>query len=53
MFYAKALQTVDLKAGSQVTRALEKLVRSDIVHKNGNFQIQDVMFKKWIETFLS
>ena len=53
MFYAKALQTVDLKAGSQVTRALEKLVRSDIVHKNRNFQIQDVMFKKWIETFLS
>ena len=53
MFYAKALQAVDLNAGSQVTRALEKLVRSDIVLKNGNFQIQDVMFKKWIETFLS
>jgi hypothetical protein len=52
MFYAKALQSVDLNAGSQVTRALEKLVRSDIVLKNGNFQIQDVMFKKWIKTFL-
>jgi AAA+ ATPase superfamily predicted ATPase len=52
MFYAKALQAVDLNAGSQVTRALEKLVRSDIVLKNGNFQIQDVMFKKWIETYL-
>jgi len=52
MFYAKALQAVDLNAGSQVTRAMEKLVRSDIVLKNGNFQFQDVMFKKWIETFL-
>jgi hypothetical protein len=52
MFYAKALQAVDLNAGSQVTRALGKLARSDIVLKNGNFQIQDVMFKKWIKTFL-
>ena len=52
MFYANALQAVDLNAGSQVTRALEKLVRSDIVLKNGNFQFQDVMFKKWIETYL-
>jgi AAA+ ATPase superfamily predicted ATPase len=52
MFYAKALQSIDLNAGSQVTRALDKLVRSDIVLKNGNYQIQDVMFKKWIKTFL-
>ncbi len=52
MFYAKALQAVDLNAGSQVTRALEKLLNSDIVFKNGKFQFQDVMFKKWIETFL-
>jgi len=52
MFYANSLQAVDLNAGSQVTRALEKLVRSDIVLKNGNFQFQDVMFKKWIETYL-
>ena len=52
MFYAKALQAVDLNAGSQVTRALGKLARSDIVLKNGNFQIQDVMFKKWMQAFL-
>ena len=52
MFYAKALQAVDLNAGSQVTRALDKLVCSDIILKNGDFQIQDVMFKKWIRTFL-
>jgi hypothetical protein len=52
MFYASALQAVDLNAGSQVTRALTKLVRSDIVLKDGDYKIQDVMFKKWIQTFL-
>jgi hypothetical protein len=52
MFYANTLQTVDLKAGSQVTRALNKLIRSDIVRKNGDYKIQDVMFTKWIQTFL-
>jgi hypothetical protein len=52
MFYASALQAVDLNAGSQVTRSLEKLVGDDIVIKNDEYKIQDVMFKKWIQTFL-
>ena len=52
MFYANALQAVDLNAGSQVTRALNKLIRSDIVLKNGDYKVQDVMFKKWTQTFL-
>jgi hypothetical protein len=52
MFYARALQAVDLNAGSQVTRSLEKLVADDIVIKNDGYKIQDVMFKKWIQTFL-
>ena len=52
MFYANALQAVDLNAGSQVTRALEKLVGDDIVLKNDDYKIQDVMFKKWIQAFL-
>ena len=52
MFYADALQSVDLKAGAQVSRALEKLTQSDIVFKNGRYEIQDVMFKNWIKTFL-
>jgi hypothetical protein len=52
MFYARALQAVDLNAGSQVTRSLEKLVADDIVLKNDGYKIQDVMFKKWIQTFL-
>jgi hypothetical protein len=52
MFYAKALQAVDLNAGSQVTRSLEKLLGDDIVLKNDGYKIQDVMFKKWIQAFL-
>jgi AAA+ ATPase superfamily predicted ATPase len=52
MFYSSALQSVDLNAGSQVTRALEKLIRTDIVTKNGGYHIQDVMLERWIETFL-
>jgi AAA+ ATPase superfamily predicted ATPase len=52
MFYANALQSVDLNAGSQVTRSLEKLIGDDIVLKNDEYKIQDVMFMKWIQTFL-
>jgi hypothetical protein len=52
MFYANALQAVDLNAGSQVTRSLEKLVGDDIVLKNNDYKIQDVMFKKWMQAFL-
>jgi hypothetical protein len=37
----------------QITsRALEKLVGADIVQKNADYKIQDVMFEKWIQTFL-
>jgi len=52
IFYANALHAVDLYAGSQVTRSLSKLLRNDIVLKNNDYKIQDVMFKKWIRTFL-
>jgi len=52
MYYSNSLQAVDLNAGSQVTRALSKLLRYDIVVKNDANKIQDVMFKKWIQTFL-
>jgi hypothetical protein len=52
MFYANALQSVDLNAGSQVTRSLQRLIAEDIVLKNDGYKIQDVMFKKWIQTFL-
>ena len=50
--YNDALQAVHLNDGSQVTRSLEKLVGNDIVIKNDDYKIQDVMFKKWIQIFL-
>ena len=52
MFYANALQAVDINAGSQVTRSLGKLIGDNIVLKIDDYKIQDVMFKKWIQTFL-
>ena len=52
IFYANAIQSVDLKSGSQIARALEVLIKKDIVYKNKDYQIQDVMFKKWIQTLL-
>lgn len=52
MFYSKGLQAVGLNAGSQVTRSLEKLMRHDVVVKNDGYELQDVMFKKWIQMFL-
>ena len=52
IFYAKAIQSVDLKSGSQITRALEVLIKKDIVCKNKYYHIQDIMFKKWIQTLL-
>ena len=50
MFYANALQAVDLNAGSQVTRSLEKLSETTSCLKTMRYKIQDVMF--WIQTFL-
>jgi len=52
IFYANAIQSVDLKSGSQITRALDVLIKKDVVCKNKNYRIQDVMFKKWIQTLL-
>ena len=52
IFYANAIQSVDLKSGSQITRALEVLIKKDIVYKNKYYQIQDIMFKKWIQALL-
>ena len=37
---------------NQIESKLEKLVGNDIVLKNDDYKIQDVMFGKWIQTFL-
>ena len=42
------LQRAGFNSGSVLQRALSALVEKDIISKNGKYQIQDVMLKKWI-----
>jgi hypothetical protein len=49
IFYADAMQRAGLKSGSQISKALDSLIKKDIISKNDRYNIQDVMFKKWIQ----
>ena len=49
LYNADSLQSVNLKTGSLVTKALSTLKTKEIIAKNGNYQIQDVVFKKWLQ----
>ncbi len=53
LFNADSLKSVSLKTGSLVTKALSSLLKKEIIVKNGNYQIQDVLFKKWLQKTLS
>jgi hypothetical protein len=53
LFNADSLKSVSLKTGSLVTKALSSLIKKEIIVKNGNYQIQDVLFKKWLQKTLS
>ena len=53
LFNADSLKSVSLKTGSLVTKALSSLIKKEIIVKNGNYQIQDVVFKKWLQKTLS
>ena len=53
LFNADSLKSVNLKTGSLVTKALSSLIKKEIIVKNGNYQIQDVIFKKWLQGTLS
>lgn len=52
LFNADALKSVNLKTGSLVTKALSSLMNKEIIVKNGKYQIQDVVFKKWLQKTL-
>ncbi len=52
VFYAEALQKVELKSPSQVKKGLEVLSRKDIIAKDERYHIQDIMFKKWIQKLM-
>ena len=49
LFNAGALKSVGLKTGSLVTKTLSSLINREIIVKNGNYRIQDVLFKKWLQ----
>ena len=53
LFNADSLKSVNLKTGSLVTKALSSLKKKEIIVKNGNYQIQDIVFKKWLQKTLS
>ena len=52
LFTADSLKSVNLKTGSSVTKALSSLLRKEIIVKNGNYLIQDIVFKKWLQKTL-
>ena len=49
LFNADSLKSVNLKTGSLVTKALSSLMKKEIIVKNGNYMIQDIIFKKWLQ----
>jgi AAA+ ATPase superfamily predicted ATPase len=53
LFNADSLKSVNLKTGSLVTKALSSLIRKEILVKTENYQIQDIIFKKWLQKTLS
>jgi hypothetical protein len=53
LFNAGSLKSVNLKTGSLVTKALSSLKKKEVIVKNGNYQIQDIVFKKWLQKTLS
>lgn len=53
LYNADALRSVNLKTASLVTKALNSLMKKEIVVKNGKYLIQDIIFKKWLQITLS
>ncbi|KPA12183.1 ATPase [Candidatus Magnetomorum sp. HK-1] len=52
LYNSEILQTLELKTASVVTRSLKSLMQKEIIVKNGNYSIQDVLFKKWVSQFI-
>jgi len=53
LFNADSLKSVNLKTASLVTKALSSLINKEIIAKNTNYQIQDIVFKNWLLKTLS
>ena len=50
IYAAEQLQRVGFNSGSVLQRALKSLVEKEILSKNGTFEFQDAMLKKWVQS---
>ena len=49
IYTAELLQQAGFNSGSVLQRALSALMEKEILSKNGTYQFQDAMLKKWIQ----
>ncbi|MCP4751651.1 MAG: hypothetical protein GY866_12210 [Proteobacteria bacterium] len=49
VFVAESLVKLGLKSASTAKKALDALIKKELVNRNESYQIQDVMLKKWVE----
>ncbi len=50
IYQTNSLNSIGFKSGSLLARAIKSLVDKELISKNKNYQIQDIMLKKWIMT---
>jgi len=50
MYQTETLSNMGFKSGSLPSRATKSLLDKEIIVKNGQYRIHDVMFKKWLMT---
>ncbi len=50
IYTAEQLQRVGFNSGSVLQRALLALVEKEIIYKNGTYQFQDAILKKWVQS---
>ncbi len=49
MYSANNLSKLGFRSASQISKALELLLKKELVSRNKLYSIQDVLFKRWIE----
>ncbi len=52
LFSAEALMAGGIKTASMVTRCLKSLMDQELIIKNQKYRIQDICFKRWLESTL-
>ena len=52
IYAANNLSRLGFRSASQISKALELLLKKELVSKNKLYSIQDVLFKRWIEKIL-